>query len=57
MLALNHPFVDGNKRVAHGSVEQLCDLDGGTMLPMINAALSIACVGRFRSSLGDFSRE
>ena len=54
-LAMNHPFVDGNKRVAHAAMAVFLDLNGFTLAATIDEQevlmLSLAAgqVSRFES--------
>jgi death-on-curing protein len=35
-LALNHPFIDGNKRVAHGAMETFLILNGSELVATVD---------------------
>ena len=35
-LALNHPFIDGNKRIAHAAMAVFLDLNGHTIEPTVD---------------------
>ena len=52
-LIMNHPFIDGNKRVGHAALEIFLILNGYELIASVDDAESVI----LKLAAGDFSRE